>query len=296
MPPDDGPIDTGPIDTGPIDTGPIDDELLNAVLDGEATPEERARVEGSAEGRRRLARLRATAEAVGEPVGSLDPATADRLVARALEVGPTPVTVPGASTPPDPTSMPSDELAGRRARRDRWRTVGRIAAAVAAIVVVVGGVTALARLAGRSSSDTASSSGDASSGAAAPQEAEAATSGTDASAATQTPPDLGVLPDADTVVLRYDQLLALTDTAGEHQFDSAVGAADTASRAADLAARTVCSVPPVAVVAGETWSVTAVAVLPTGPVLVMSNGLAPPATRLLVVDTQTCTVLVDRTR
>ena len=47
---------------------PIDDEIVSAVLDGEATPGERALVEGSAEGRRRLEEMRAVAAAVAEPV------------------------------------------------------------------------------------------------------------------------------------------------------------------------------------------------------------------------------------
>ena len=40
---------------------------------------------------------------------------------------------------------------------------------------------------------------------------------------------------------------------------------------------------------------TATAQLPGGPVLVMANGLASPANRVLVVDAGTCAVLDERT-
>ena len=49
--------------------------------------------------------------------------------------------------------------------------------------------------------------------------------------------------------------------------------------------------PPVTPTVGERWSVTADAMLPGGPVLVMGNGLAPGANRVLVVDATTCAVL-----
>ena len=39
----------------------------------------------------------------------------------------------------------------------------------------------------------------------------------------------------------------------------------------------------------------AVGLLPQGPVLVMSSGIASPADRVIVVDATTCAVLADRT-
>ena len=103
---------------------------------------------------------------------------------------------------------------------------------------------------------------------------------------------------------RYAELVGL-DPSIDHQFDagpasgSGSAAADSSgpapaaeATAADSAA---CPVPPIAVAPGEAWSVTATAEVPAGPVLVMGNGLAAPANRVLVVDVGTCAVLAERT-
>jgi len=60
-----------------------DDELVNAVLDGEATPDERARVEGDPTLRARLEELRAVSDLVGSPPPSPDDAQRERAIAAA---------------------------------------------------------------------------------------------------------------------------------------------------------------------------------------------------------------------
>lgn len=61
------------------------DELVSAVLDGEADPDERARVEADPDLRRRLEELRSVRDLVAEPVTGLDDLTARRLRDRALD-------------------------------------------------------------------------------------------------------------------------------------------------------------------------------------------------------------------
>ena len=80
------------------------------MLDGEATPGERALVEGSVEGRARLAQLRAVAAAAAEPVAPLPSATVDALVGRALDAASTPTARTGRPLRPPGPSRPS----GRR--------------------------------------------------------------------------------------------------------------------------------------------------------------------------------------
>ena len=286
------PLDPTP---GPGPTGPIDDEVVSAVLDGEATPGERALVEGSVEGRARLAELRAVAAATAEPVAPLALATVESLLGRALDAASTPTVEPVA-------------LSTRRAPRDgreRWRRVGTAVAAAAAVVVVVAGVVALGKTAGRSSSsDSASSATSADQGGA----VSSTITGGDTTARAANgvvPPDLGALSDAQLVLDRYTVLVGL-DPAVDHLFSgdstsgsgSAAAESDSPASAADAVpapSTTACPVPPVEVAPGEAWTVTATAQLPTGPVLVMANGLASPTNRVLVVDATTCAVLDERT-
>ena len=294
---DHSPFDLPP---SPHPTGPLDDEVISAVLDGEATPGERALVEGSVEGRARLAELRAVAEATAQPVAPLAHATVDAMVGRALDTA-----APAAAPAATPVA-----LSGRRERRARtvdWRRVGAAVAAVAAVVVLVVGVAALLNVSsqGTSSSDSASSA-TADAGGGSTSATAGVGAGTDSlrSAAGVVPPDLGSLGDASVVLDRYAVLIGL-DPSIDHQFDggstsgSGAVAAESASQApaadATPAAPTACPVPPVAAAPGERWTVTATAKLPEGPVLVMGNGLASPANRVLVIDAVTCTVLAERT-
>lgn len=107
---------------------PIDDELVNAVLDGEADDATVARVREDPALAARLAELRAVAEAVAEPVTPLSPEAVDQLVATALEA-----------------AGPRDELAQRRSRRGWQNPVARWAVAAAVVLVAAGGA-ALASL------------------------------------------------------------------------------------------------------------------------------------------------------
>ena len=61
-----------------------DDEIVSAVLDGEATPEERARVDGDGNLARRLAEFRSVSDVVGDPVQTVDAATREANIAQAL--------------------------------------------------------------------------------------------------------------------------------------------------------------------------------------------------------------------
>ncbi|HUW02075.1 MAG TPA: hypothetical protein VMW08_06985 [Acidimicrobiales bacterium] len=127
------------------DLPPTDiDELLSAVLDGEATAAEVARVEGDPELVGRLERLRSLADLVGtahEPPAGL----ADDAVTAAL----THLT-PSAE---HPTSPRFDELSARRARR--VRRFAPLLAAAAAVVVVAASVVAIQSLDSGESQDLA---------------------------------------------------------------------------------------------------------------------------------------------
>jgi hypothetical protein len=145
-----------------------DDEIVSAVLDGEATADERALVEADPEAQARLAELRAARDQVAAPV-AVPPAVREQAVAAALDLfdqlapeapptsrPPGPDWVPGvardgsgaAPTSSDPAApaAPSsgDELAARRAARSGGRS-GRWLVAAAAVVVLVLGVGAVVR-------------------------------------------------------------------------------------------------------------------------------------------------------
>jgi hypothetical protein len=257
---------------------PIDDDVVSAVLDGEATPDERALVEGSSAGRRRLSELRAAAEEVGRPVDPLTPATIDRLVGRALDAGPQPVR--GDVAP----------LHRARAAR-RW---GTAVAAAAAAVLVAGGIVAVARGIGSgSSSDSASSasdvtamadaeSADNATGTREQQSAESSTSGADDGTATAATPaqgdvvDLGTQADAESALRSLEQLGSGSPRSvlNEQQFAAADGTCTDALRTPDQAV-----------------TVVAVAVLPSGPATVLATA---PGARWLVVDDASCAVLLDQ--
>jgi hypothetical protein len=256
---------------------PIDDDVVSAVLDGEATPDERALVEGSAAGRRRLAELRAVATQLGEPVDPLPLASIDRLVGRALDAGPQPV---------------HREVAPLHRARParRW---GAAVAAAAAAVLVAGGIVAVARGVGSgSSSDSASSasdvtamadaeSADRATGTPDQQNEESSTSGADGTATAATPADgdivdLGAQADAESA-LRSLQALdrsAEQNALSEQLFASRPSACATALTTSD-----------------QTAMVVAVTVLPSGPAAVLTTA---PGARWLVVDDASCAVLLEQ--
>lgn len=101
---------------------PIDDELVNAVLDGEADEATVARVREDPVLAARLTELRAAAAAVAEPVAPLTAEEVDQLVETALDA-----------------AGPRDELAQRRSRRGWQHPVARWAVAAAVLLVAAGG-------------------------------------------------------------------------------------------------------------------------------------------------------------
>jgi len=143
-----------------------DDELVSAVLDGEASADERARVEADPASRQRLAELRAVRDLVAAPVPVPSEAR-EAAIAAALglyDAGSGGVAGDPGTTfaPPRPTPPPTDDLAARRASR-RGTGGGRFLAAAAAIVVVLIGAGVVLRVLNPPSSETMATSADRSS-------------------------------------------------------------------------------------------------------------------------------------
>ncbi|MEL7207745.1 MAG: hypothetical protein AAGK32_05865, partial [Actinomycetota bacterium] len=64
-----------------------DDDLVSAVLDGEADAAERARVESDPDLRARLDEFRSISDAVRAPTGAVEPEIRDDAIARAISEG-----------------------------------------------------------------------------------------------------------------------------------------------------------------------------------------------------------------
>jgi hypothetical protein len=112
-----------------------DDELVSAVLDGEATDEEAARVRGDAALSARLTELRAARDAIATSVTLPRSEQRDALIAVAV-----------TSAEATAAARPTADLRDRRRRRVR-----RVASIAAALLAVVGLVGAVAALSGRDS-------------------------------------------------------------------------------------------------------------------------------------------------
>lgn len=118
-----------------MSTSPQDDELISAVLDGEATPEEVSRVESDPHLQDRLAAMRAAAEAVAQPVAPLDELSAARLRSSALaawdggsaQEAETRTAEPGTGRPRGRSSTP-------------WLAVAAAIIVMAGLVGIVGGL------------------------------------------------------------------------------------------------------------------------------------------------------------
>jgi hypothetical protein len=121
-----------------------DDDLVSAVLDGEATPEERARVEGDPVLSARMAEFTAVRDAVAAPVAALPDARRERAIAAAK------VAIRHHGEPTG-TVRPL-----RRRRPD----VPRLLAVAAGILVVVLGVGLLANTSGDDSGEDSAAGGD----------------------------------------------------------------------------------------------------------------------------------------
>ena len=111
-----------------------DDEVVSAVLDGEATPEERARVDGDAVLARRLAQFRSVSDVVGGPVSPVDAATRDESIDRALQ---------SAGDDRGEAKVTEIDRAGRRWRPEPNRKVLVAAAAVVCLLALAGGLLAV---------------------------------------------------------------------------------------------------------------------------------------------------------
>ena len=139
-----------------------DDELVSAVLDGEATPEERARVEADPVLSARLAEFTAVRDAVAEPVAPPSEATRERAIEAAKVLG-------------RELGEPASATVRPLKRRSRSADLPRFLAVAAAILLVLVTFGALASVSGDDSGeDSASdalsdedSAGDDASGAAA---------------------------------------------------------------------------------------------------------------------------------
>jgi hypothetical protein len=140
---------TEPSDTASPDEPDALDELASAYLDGEATPDEVARVDSDPELLARVAALRAVGEAVGEPTVP-PPGAADAAVARALATG-------------DEVFGPASvvDLGRERRQREQRRTGLWVASAAAVIMLLAVGIPLLNQLSSSSSTDTAARTGEA---------------------------------------------------------------------------------------------------------------------------------------
>jgi hypothetical protein len=122
------------------------DELASAYLDGEATPEETARVEADPALTARVAELRAVARAVADPATPPDDQARDQAIERAM-----------AAFDDVARGTPVD-LAAERRRRSRTRLW--VASVAAAVLVALVAVPLLARTMGDGGTDTASQTAD----------------------------------------------------------------------------------------------------------------------------------------
>jgi hypothetical protein len=105
-----------------------DDEIVSAVLDGEATADEQAAVEADPRLQAQLEAFRSVHEAVAAPVDPLDEVTRRRLIDRALD-----------AAEAAPARVP---LSGRRTGRSWWQGglgVGIGSAAAVALLALFGG-------------------------------------------------------------------------------------------------------------------------------------------------------------
>jgi len=119
-----------------------DDEIVSAVLDGEATDEEVARVDADAALTARLGELRAARDAIAAPVSLPSPADRDAAVAAAM------------TESVSAKVRPVVDMRDRRRRRAL-----RVASIAAALLIVVGIASAIAALSSRDDHKAKSAAG-----------------------------------------------------------------------------------------------------------------------------------------
>jgi len=128
---------------------PPDDEIVSAVLDGEATADERGRVEADPAARQRRTQLAEIRRRVAAPVPVPGEAREQALAVALAEFDQQRSirSVAESEAGVDPLPPAGDELAARRTRRSE-RTA-RYLAAAAAVVIVLVGIGALVRSTGQ---------------------------------------------------------------------------------------------------------------------------------------------------
>lgn len=129
-----------------------DDGLVSAVLDGEATDEDRSRVEADPALRQRLERFRAVAENVSTPPELPSADVFDAMRSTALGSA-----ASGPADPSVPQPPPPPQLAARRRPRRRIELPSPALAAAVLIVLALIGVGLVVRGSNGSSRNTASS-------------------------------------------------------------------------------------------------------------------------------------------
>jgi hypothetical protein len=244
----------------------FDDELLSAVIDGEATDEEAARVEADPALAARLAELREAREAIA---GDLQlPSAAQRDAAIAIAVDALPAT-------------PRTVVALRDRRRRRALQGASIAAAVLVVLGIIGGIAALSGHQSRQANSSAA--GTSASSEAAPSrspsvdaQSGAATAGTSAS-------ELGTFatPQALVDVVRRSQTLEApaAEPQGGNNSNAQDSAAASRSRSCEsgtgvrVVGRAELSGQPVTVIVVESGGQQTVQVLDVNCVVVFTQPL-----------------------
>lgn len=132
-------------------TNRYDDELLSAIIDGEASAEQVASVEADADARQRLAAMAAAVEGVAAPVPPATPERRSASIAAAM----------AAATPasPEVTSL-SAKRHERDVERKRKVPAGWLVAAAAAVLLFVLGIPLLFNIGGADSTDFATSAAE----------------------------------------------------------------------------------------------------------------------------------------
>lgn len=115
-------------------------ELVNAYLDGEATVDERARVESDAELVAEVARMRAVRNALSDVEPPSASARESAIAAALAAFDELPATAAGPVAPPprDDATAPTNIVPFERRRR--MRRLQGLSAAAAAVVIVAGGI------------------------------------------------------------------------------------------------------------------------------------------------------------
>jgi hypothetical protein len=197
-----------------------DDELVSAVLDGEATEAERARVAGDPVLAARLAEFAAAAERVAEPVAVRSEDDRDRAIAAAV------------------AERHRRDQVVVALHRNRRRDAARFMASAAAALVVLLGVGVLLSQVGSDDSGDSASGGDSASDLAVDESSDgdddAAAGGADAEAAydqAAAPLDLGPVADESALRQTLERYEALE--AGDFNTDSGEANAPATTRSSD---------------------------------------------------------------